>query len=514
MQQDLTNDKFYDTEVSFEQLHEYVRKYRISNTNGPLQIFDRETSLEYIPKTDEEKRNIEFAFYWLTKAGIDEDKDDVVFGEKAAFSDDAKKLFDLLDVQFKESIKRGIDVDLESLKKQFHSSEVKNADRIYERLFENKYYLQYVIEYYKNSLGISKSDTANLKDLADVVESVPKQAEELQKNNENIEIKNDALNLAKEIINEKEKKLIEESAKVEAKNIEVRKQYDEILSSAKEEARNINEKNKKADLMNGAEEQAREIINKAEQKEIRDSALDEALRINNEELLDLALNGARDQALELVDKEEKEKLRKDAVVQALEIVDKAEKEEIMSDAEKQAKLLVDKENFDDLTNNDQEEKDNESLFEIVEEEQEEVKDPVLAEIEDAFEVVESYASADQPTSIKIFFDKEDLDDNAEVVISNGVGVDETVMYQRTFDTSKLTKDIMPYLCKLYAQNNEVTYNKAFDVPNTTKAELVVIGTDEKVFQVSNAEKAFVQKCQTTLNSELYKNTSEEKGISR
>lgn len=417
-------------EADFDKLHEYVMMYEIGNSNGPLQIFYRDAGREYIPSSDEEKRDIEFATYWSAMVGINESKDDVVVGEKFAFGEQGRKLFNILDVHFRESLRRGIDIDFDSLKEQFVGSGVDYSDKIFDRLFKNQYYIDYVTQYYRKSLNLDK----NLNKL------------------ENIDVndieKNEKLNELKDAEN-----------KVNEKNIEKINYLDEDLSKA-------------------AYKQAKELIEKEEMNTLRE--------------------GAIEQAHELQEKNEKADLINGAEEQAHELQEKNEKADLINGAEEQAELLI------QLRDN---------LFEIVQNTEEKEPDPELIEISDAFDVVESYATAEQPSSFKIFFSKE-TPDSAEVIISNGVGVDETVMYQRTFDVEKVKNDIIPLICSLYAKDNIVTYNSAYDVPNTRKAGLVVVGTNEKTLQISNADKEIVSLCQETLTKELAKNNTENNNLAR
>lgn len=151
-------DKVETKQATFEQLHEYVKKYKISNTNGPIEIFDKVTNEKYEPKDEQEKRDIEFAYYWGVMVGKN-NKDSVgVVDLEYAYSDEMKKLFDIMDVHIKESLQRGIDIDFDSLEEQFKSSDVPNAEEIFDSLFKNEALNDYVTKYYKDSLGI-KEDT-------------------------------------------------------------------------------------------------------------------------------------------------------------------------------------------------------------------------------------------------------------------------------------------------------------------------------------------------------------------
>ena len=83
------------------------------------------------------------------------------------------------------------------------------------------------------------------------------------------------------------------------------------------------------------------------------------------------------------------------------------------------------------------------------------------------------------------------------------------MFRKTFDLEQLRTSVVPLLCRLYAKDNDISYNKLFDVPNTTKAGLVVVGSQDRLFQVSNAERTFVDFCEETLEKEFHKGEVEE-----
>lgn len=389
-----------NTLVNFETLHNYVNNYKISNQKGYLQILSRKTNEEYVPKSDAEKRNIEFAFYWLAMTGIEEEKDDIVAGEKYAFGEDNKELFKILNNHIREALESKKEIDFEQLREKFKQSGINHEEEIYNRLFRNQFYNEYITKYYSRSLNSHEFEDEDINYITEVRKKSNNYDDYLyQSYDERVKFLEDVLEQAK---------------KLQAQN-----EYADILTSAKDEAYKINSRNEEIEIINGAEEQA--------------------------------------------------------------------------------KILAGKED---------------SLFEIVERTDDEPKlSPELVEMCDAFDVVESYATEEQPTSVKIFFEKQNPG-FAEVIISNGIGENETVMYQRTFDEDKIKQTIIPLLCKLYVKDNDITYNKSFDVPNTTKAGLVVVGTCDKTFQVSNAEKEIINLCQETLEKELEKSEEKETVVSR
>lgn len=461
-----------DLSVSFEKLHEYVQMYEIGNSKGYLQIFYRHGGREYTPASEEEKRNIEFATYWAVGAGIDDDKDDLFVGEKYAFNDDSKTLFNILDVQFRESVKRGIPVDMDSLKDAFEKSGIVNADKVYERLFKNQDYVDYVTRYYEKLLQKDEDKVLGATTDEELKRDSAIEAKRLSDNNERADAINGGVEQARLLIEAQQRQEIKDDAEEFARDIINQTERAEIEDSAKKEAIRLDNLNQLADAINGAAEAADSIIQEATMDEIHTSAKVEARNI--------------------IQAEESEQMSADSLIEAKRL---DTNNKLLEGAREQAKLLAGKD----------------ALFDIVQPKEEAPHDAQLDEITDAYEVVEEYASAEQPTSVKIFFDKE-TPENAEVIISNGTGVDESVMYQRTFDKNKLTTSVIPLLCQLYAKDNELTYNKAFDVPNTNKAGLVVVGTLEKTFQVSNADKEIVQLCQRTLEENLAKNVAVEAGM--
>ena len=162
-----------DTTVSFEQLYEYTKKYKISNNNGPLEIFYKDSGEKYVPVDEAEKRNIEFAFYWGVMVGKNDKYNTEVVNMDYAYSEENKKLFDIMDVHFKESLRKGIDIDFESLERQFINSGVANAEDIFDSLFKTDPLRDYVVKYYKDSLGLEDE-----KEKVEEKEEVKSEAEE------------------------------------------------------------------------------------------------------------------------------------------------------------------------------------------------------------------------------------------------------------------------------------------------------------------------------------------------
>ena len=145
-------------EATFEQLHEYVKKYKISNTSGTFDVVKVEDGEKYEPTSEQEKRDIEFAYYWAVMVGKNNVHGTEVTDFEYAFNEENKKLFDIMEVHIKESLQRGIPIDLESLEDQFKNSGVENAEAIFDSIFKNETLKDYVVKYYRDSLGLEEKE--------------------------------------------------------------------------------------------------------------------------------------------------------------------------------------------------------------------------------------------------------------------------------------------------------------------------------------------------------------------
>ncbi len=605
-----------DSTVGFDQLHHYAVKYKLGEINKKLAIYDREKGIAYNPPLESEKRNIEFAIYWSVMTGITESVDDVVFGEKYAFSDDNKKLFDIMDVQFKESFKKGIPVDMESLRQQFIDSEVPNSEQIYDRLFKNDHYIDYVRLYYKKSLtslknSIRKSANDQARELinkreraekmnssskemvldrnvpADLKEGAKRQAEMMYIGGAAEEAANEIFyksagtdqaeqlfykeagkEQAKKISDEQEIEVLQVEADKCAHDLQIANERHELIEAARELAQNIMnsqasvdlkeaarqfakeimEANELADIKEAAALFAKEIQDKAEKEELREEAKHFAEMIyiagaaqeaanemfykeaGEDQAEQLAYGAAGEEQAEKLfygaagaDQAEKIYYGEAAVEQAQSLLGK-DKElggladfgeeigEIKKIAEQYASDIYYRQAGKECAENiffkaageDQaqmlmaKEKESSEAVKL------EKKNPITGdkpekqELIDAYDIVESLATNDQPLSIKVKFPKETEGNVAQVILSNGVGADETVMYCKDFNVEQLKGEVVPLLCELYSRDNEIIYNHQLGVPNAKKSGLAVVGKDFKTFQVSNADSDFVNYCQTTL----------------
>lgn len=617
-----TEVKHINTLAGFDKLKEYAKTFKISNVkkDGKLEIYYRDSEEAYVPKDEAERRNIEFAIYWLAMVGIDS----VYYGEeilglKDAFGDENKKLFDIVNEYFIDIVENNKEVDLNVLKERFEKTGIDDAFISFERLFKDKDYVDYVKQYYEKSL-LEKENVANkdnvetkeeekeniakeallyrenkevmaifnaIKDkdgeiprkyfdyvykmnlltartlpdreidetvsyLFDIKDSIDKASllwldalyEEKQRREQNKEeyevnlelpryIKDPSIidSFSKEEIEEIEfilhsfdeernkgrfylqyekelydkykniyesekyikcKKLYrlenvfleiakskENAEKDEKENkIEPENYSKEVLAeSGKVAAKNIVEESDKIELHEGSKVQAKMIQKKDEEKEIEESAKEEAKKLQ--------------------EKKERFMILESASKEAARIEQENELAEIKESAEEEARTIIEKE------------RENQDLFDVVPNKEDGEYGPELREMEDAFDASESESSIDRPTTIKVFFNR-DNPKEGEVTISNGeTSESETILYQKKFDVEKLINDVIPFLCCLFAEDNAVTYQQYFDVPNTNKAGLIVVGNGDKSFQVRNANKDFVEFCKDQLATEFSRSKNME-----
>ncbi len=136
----------------FSKLHELVKKYQIRNIDNDLKIIERSTKQEYIPTSKKEKGQIEFATYWLLSTGIISSNEDIELGEKYAFSNELRDFFNIMDIHLEQSIKKGIEIDIQSIRKQFLETNHDKAELIFERLFGNQKQIDYIKSFYMKNL--------------------------------------------------------------------------------------------------------------------------------------------------------------------------------------------------------------------------------------------------------------------------------------------------------------------------------------------------------------------------
>ena len=127
-----TNDKF-------DYLHDLALKYKVQNVNGEIKVYNRSVNSEVMFRNDKQLEAVEFANFWNSALGLKSSRDDIVLGEKYAFSENSRKLFKIISNNL-----NGDYLKLDNIKEEFKNSGIDNQDIIFNRLFKNESYVNYV----------------------------------------------------------------------------------------------------------------------------------------------------------------------------------------------------------------------------------------------------------------------------------------------------------------------------------------------------------------------------------
>ena len=146
-------------ESKFDFLHDLASVYEVKNIDGDIKVFNRTANSEVLFRKKEQLQAVEFANFWNSALGLKASKDENALGEKYAFSEDSRKLFNIISNNlFGDTLK------LDKIKEEFEASGVESQDLIYNRLFKDDDYVKYVTS------GMQKfNDTYEVKEL-DIVE--------------------------------------------------------------------------------------------------------------------------------------------------------------------------------------------------------------------------------------------------------------------------------------------------------------------------------------------------------
>lgn len=139
--------------VSFEELKYLNEMYKFVIKGNNLAITTKKTNKEYHPKSLEEFNSVSFALYWDKVVRVNNNLD--------SFSEDNKRLFAIVDNNFRESIKKGLPIDFDSIKKKFLDTKYSNATLVYERLFKSSKHKEYLVNHYLKQMGISDVKSAD-----------------------------------------------------------------------------------------------------------------------------------------------------------------------------------------------------------------------------------------------------------------------------------------------------------------------------------------------------------------
>lgn len=170
-----SNDKF-------DYLHKLVLKYKVQNVNGEIKVFNRSVNSEIMFRNEKQLEAVEFANFWNSALGLKSSKDDMVLGEKYAFSEDSRKLFKII-----SSNLNGDYLKLDNIKEEFKNSGIENQDIIFNRLFKNDSYVNYVTKgmkrfnktYAGNALDVVE-ENLEVKEIVDAYEIAESYADDKQ----------------------------------------------------------------------------------------------------------------------------------------------------------------------------------------------------------------------------------------------------------------------------------------------------------------------------------------------
>jgi len=143
----------------FDYLHDLAIKYKVQNVDGELRVFDRAVNSEVLFKNEKQLQSVEFANFWNSALGLKSSKNDVILGEKYAFNEDNRKLFEIISNNLTGDILR-----LDTIKEEFKNSKIDNQDIIFDRLFKNNSYVHYVTK------GIQRFNSTYNSKVLDIIE--------------------------------------------------------------------------------------------------------------------------------------------------------------------------------------------------------------------------------------------------------------------------------------------------------------------------------------------------------
>ena len=126
----------------------------------------------------------------------------------------------------------------------------------------------------------------------------------------------------------------------------------------------------------------------------------------------------------------------------------------------------------------------------------------IKEINDAYEIAESYSDDKGSASLKIHFPKEE-EDKVEVYVTHGTEKNETVLYNEKFEKEHFMNDILQKVVKAFVNLSNVLKVHRFSIPGNTKEGYIAVGTKDNIIQMTNADKSCVDKLSDIVNEQLY-----------
>ncbi|MBO5143681.1 MAG: hypothetical protein J6C46_11965 [Clostridia bacterium] len=488
---------FVEENKYFEELHELVRRYKIyTNANGDLEVFFRDSNERYTA-SDVEKSKIQFAHFWASMAGVKSSSGDLIPGEVQAFGDDSRNLFNIMSVQFIESIKKGISVDFDSLKKEFDNSSYSLANNVFNRLFKNEEYIEFIKSYYQLQLKQEKDLTVPFREQLDsTMTTVTSEQTKDELRRELTGVFGEILEKRK-IADAARKVDILDAARVVPREEEKRARAINILEEIKNEpSKSVLPTYSNSNTGSGVQDEIRTAVRETLEKSENKSRLSEEV-IKSYDVQDVVKSAS-------VDEE-----KRNEVITAYEQVREEQQAESLIVVPHDYKTILDEQTIraevrraiDEAVNKNK--VDNSATLEVVEDKDEviqevSVEESVISEIRDAYEIADEHSTLDSPASLKIFFSKENPD-MGQIIVSHGPTNDETVILDKTVSREVLMGELLSEICRVYVENSGSLTTETFEVPNTNKAGLIALGRNDNLLQISNATKEEVVLVQENIN---------------
>lgn len=474
--------------TSFKELNNYYNKFKVkANENNKTEIFYKKTNEQYYPSTDREQWDIEFATYWGIMLGIFDENP-----ENKKINMYAERIFSEINDFFTLAIIDERHLEYEEVKEfvinALDKYNVLNPTGVFERFMPSPLFLDYFTNYYNNIIEEEEYEFDNLENTVDDFE------DDMAK----------LFGLNKEII---EQPVIEEDALSSPSDEDVLNKLYQQMTSAVAVIEEEYLKNKQQKAGRGLSDEQLEEAGLKAAIAILGAKTGEDIYFQQagSEMADKIFY--REKAEESVRKEaeRQEVIREAGEKVAIAIVGAQAGEDIyfqQAGSDTAEKIIYKEAGEESAHNIFFEEIGEVQASELLKGKIKDLRDTLIAIIddkhknmEDAFEVSNSYATKENPSNIKVFYSG---DNEIEVIIGNGT-VDETVIYQETFSKNE-EKELIDKLIDLYLNNNEKTKVSNFQVPNTNKGYLIALGEDQNVFQVSNPPKEVADRIKERLEA--------------
>ncbi len=123
------------------------KEYKVLlDTNGELNIYDRNNNKKYIPSSEEEKKLIELANLWSNLVGIKPSKDDVTLGSAFAYNEDNERLFNIVEKCILNYVdKKGV-LAINYIKTLAREANVPEGDKLVDNIFSTDNHINFLTE--------------------------------------------------------------------------------------------------------------------------------------------------------------------------------------------------------------------------------------------------------------------------------------------------------------------------------------------------------------------------------